>query len=99
MRSIWRGVMLLTMIFFADNAFGCSCGGGGELCQAYGSASAVFVGSAIAVRTAERKPTPDRDKIEWAPRTFKFSVEQAFLGGRRNGCRGGDRHGWRRLWL
>jgi hypothetical protein len=71
---------LLTIMLLADNAFACSCLGGGKPCEAYGSASAVFAGAVIAVRTADRKPTIEKDKIDLAPRTFKFSVEQEFLG-------------------
>jgi protocatechuate 3,4-dioxygenase beta subunit len=75
------GVALFVMMFSVANALGCSCMGPGTPCQAYGSASAVFVGTAIAVRTAERTADTDREGIDyWAPRTFKFTVEQSFLG-------------------
>jgi len=64
-------------------AFACSCGGGGTPCQSYGGASAVFIGTVIAVKSVE--PSTDkaveRSKTEWvAPRSFKFVVEQSFLG-------------------
>jgi hypothetical protein len=74
------GVALFVMIFSVANALGCSCGVPGTPCQGYGSASAVFVGTAIAVRTAERTANSDKDEDYWAPRTFKFTVEQSFLG-------------------
>ena len=62
------------------SAIGCSRIGPGTPCQSYGSASAVFVGTAITERTAERKPGTRPEEIDWTPRTFKFSVEQAFIG-------------------
>src|SRR6185295_12203766 len=71
---------LLILIWLNSYAFACSCIGPGKPCQAYGAASAVFVGTVIAVRTAERATPVNRDNIDWTPRTFKFSVEQSFLG-------------------
>src|SRR5436190_9903117 len=74
------GAVLLVMAGFVVGAFGCSCMGPGTPCQSYGSASAVFVGTPISVRTAEQTPGTKPDEIDWTPRTFKFSVEQSFLG-------------------
>ena len=79
--SCMVGVALFVMTLSVANALGCSCAGPGTPCQGYGSASAVFVGTAIAVRTVERTVNSDREEIDyWAPRTFKFMVEQSFLG-------------------
>lgn len=58
----------------------CTCGGAGKPCESYGEASAVFVGTAISFRDAERRKGGDREEFDWAPRTFKFSVEQPYLG-------------------
>jgi hypothetical protein len=83
------GVALFAIMFSVANAFGCSCAGPGAPCQDYGRAAAVFVGTAIAVRTVERLAPGDISRLRQAeqedidyraPRTFKFSVEQSFLG-------------------
>jgi hypothetical protein len=68
------GVALIVMVFSVTNAFGCYCNGGGTPCEDYGKAAAVFIGTPIALRTA------NRDEIGYGPRVFTFSVEQAFLG-------------------
>lgn len=74
------GFVLLLVILSATSAEACSCAGGASPCQEYGRASFVFVGTPIAVRTVERTATGDRDDDYWAPRTFKFAIETAFLG-------------------
>src|SRR5438093_2009502 len=71
--------IFMTMLT-TESVFGCSCGGGGTPCQGFGGASAVFVGTAIAVKTAERNPAAKPSEVDWAPRTFKFLVEQPYLG-------------------
>ena len=73
------GVALFWLMLSVTSAWGCSCGGGGSPCQNFGRASAVFVGTAIAVKTAPRPAERNREEY-WAPRTFLFSVEQTFLG-------------------
>jgi hypothetical protein len=72
---------LFVMMLCVSSVLGCTCAGPATPCQDYGRASAVFVGTAIAVRTFERTADSKSDRIEyWALRTFKFSVEQSFLG-------------------
>lgn len=72
-------VALCWLMFSVISAWGCSCAGGGSPCQDFGRAAAVFVGTAIAVRTTPRPADRNREEY-WAPRTFTFSVEQTFLG-------------------
>lgn len=81
MMSKWRlaGAPLLLGLCVV-RAVACSCAGPGIPCQDYGRASAVFIGTAIAVRTVERTTDRDGNGIDYWPRTFKFSVEQSFLG-------------------
>jgi hypothetical protein len=83
------GLALFTILLVSNNAYGCSCAGGGEpSCQSFGRSSAVFVGTVTGVRTAQQPQAPNREEleklrrgeIELTPRTFKFSVEVAFLG-------------------
>ncbi|HKR13263.1 MAG TPA: carboxypeptidase regulatory-like domain-containing protein [Pyrinomonadaceae bacterium] len=57
----------------------CSCAGSGTPCEAYGTANAVFVGTAVSVREAERPKPEDRDTWHYE-RAFKFTVEQSYLG-------------------
>jgi hypothetical protein len=82
------GLALVTMLVFSNTAKGCTCMGGEPPCQAFGRASAVFVGTVTGVRTA-KQPQPRnreeldslrRDEIYFTPRTFTFSVELGFLG-------------------
>ena len=82
------GLALVTTLVLFNTAKGCSCMGGEQPCQAFGRASAVFVGTVTGVRTA-KQPQPRnreeldslrRDEIDFTPRTFTFSVELAFLG-------------------
>ncbi len=82
------GVALFTILLLSNNAYGCSCMGGETPCQAFGRATAVFVGTVTGVRTAQQPQARNREEldklrraeIDWTPRTFKFSVELAFLG-------------------
>src|SRR4051794_5673147 len=79
-----RRLILLTGILAmfgvtSPAANACTCAGTGTPCDSYGSATAVFVGTATAVRESERVK-PDPNEIDWAPVTFKFSVEQSYLG-------------------
>ena len=80
-----RALCLLAITLFVamlttESVFGCSCMGGSTPCHAFGGSSAVFVGTVIAVKTAERNPAAKPSEVDWTPRTFKFSVEQAYLG-------------------
>lgn len=54
----------------------CSCFPVGPPCQAYGSASAVFAGTAVSMR----RVGPGEGEAEHRQRLFKFSVDQAYLG-------------------
>jgi len=72
--------MLFALMLPSVTVMACSCMGGGSPCQGYGGATAVFVGTVIDVRTKERTPTRDPREIDWSPRTFKFSIEEPFLG-------------------
>ncbi|HEV3468120.1 MAG TPA: carboxypeptidase regulatory-like domain-containing protein [Pyrinomonadaceae bacterium] len=60
----------------AGRASGCSCAVPGPPCQEYGRASAVFVGTVVGLQTSKR----GGGRYEFAPRVFRFSVEQAFSG-------------------
>ncbi len=80
------GIALVTMLVLFDRAQGCTCGGGGTPCLAFGEASAVFVGTVTGVvksapQTREQARAEKRAEIDWIPpRRFKFSVELSFLG-------------------
>jgi 5-hydroxyisourate hydrolase-like protein (transthyretin family) len=79
-----RGLLLTLACLFvvlgsARRADACSCAGTGAPCAAFGSASAVFVGTVTDAR--ERKfEAKNKDDIDWTPVVFKFSVSQAFSG-------------------
>src|SRR6266404_3039256 len=73
-------ITLFMAMLTTESVLGCSCMGGSTPCHAFGGSSAVFVGTAIAVKTAERNPAAKPSEVDWTPRTFKFSVEQAYLG-------------------
>lgn len=78
-------VVLLGILFVVSlsnqTVNACSCGGSGTPCESYGKASAVFVGTVVAVRENERPQKPDRNNdVYWPPMAYKFSVEQSYLG-------------------
>lgn len=75
--SIILTVCLLLFGFAVESVQACSCIGPRMPCDAYGSAAAVFVGTPVSVRLAERKKGED---LDWTPRAFKFLVEQSYLG-------------------
>ena len=54
----------------------CSCFPVGPPCQAYGSATAVFTGTAVSMR----RVGPNDAQAVYRARVFKFSVDQAYLG-------------------
>ena len=54
----------------------CSCFPVGPPCQAYGSAAAVFAGTAVSMR----RVGPGDPQAEHNVRVFKFSVDQTYLG-------------------
>jgi hypothetical protein len=61
------------------SATACSCGGSGSPCEAYGSAAAVFVGTPISARSNEPR-SRDQKVDDHLPTTYKFSIEQSYLG-------------------
>lgn len=73
--TVTVGLVLLNV----DSARACTCGGGKvEPCQAYGSASAVFVGT-----VADVAPTTTKygeGETEYRQRLFTFHVEESFSG-------------------
>lgn len=56
----------------------CSCMEPGAPCEAYGTAAAVFVGTAI--RAGEAEPSKDERELYRTGVVVKFSVEQSYLG-------------------
>ena len=46
---------VFALLLSATSAHACSCGGGGELCQEFGGASAVFVGTVTGVTKMPRE--------------------------------------------
>lgn len=68
----WLGVM-------APAAQACSCIAPGPPCDSYGTAAAVFVGTAMNVRRAEPPPEGNVQPINYR-RVFKFSVDQTYFG-------------------
>jgi hypothetical protein len=78
MRSVI--VLLGVIITLSYNVNACTCAGSGSPCESYGSAAAVFAGTVVSTRTNQRSKEAARAEDDWAPRAFKFSVEQAYLG-------------------
>ena len=63
----------------------CSCGRPAPPCQAYGEASAVFVGSVtdasvVSVEQEVYALGKGRDRIEYKEKVFRFSLEQVYKG-------------------
>lgn len=81
MRSkfILFGVSLFVALHCSVRAFACSCEKSGPPCKAFGEASAVFIGTVKGVREGARKQKPDGE-VDFTPRLFTFSVEEAFSG-------------------
>ena len=80
-----RLVVLLLGIMFvvsltSETANACSCGGGAAPCESYGTATAVFAGTVISFREPERTKPVDPSEGDWAPRGYKFSVQQSYSG-------------------
>lgn len=77
MRSVVVLLGILIVVFLSTpNVNACSCGGTGPPCESYGSAAAVFVGRVVAVREIDRS----KERDDWTPLAYKFSVEQSYLG-------------------
>jgi 5-hydroxyisourate hydrolase-like protein (transthyretin family) len=70
------GVLVLCGVV-SPTANACTCARPGTPCESYGAATAVFVGTATSAREADRG---NQKQIDWAPKAFKFSVEQSYLG-------------------
>lgn len=70
---------LFVVLVSAGRADACSCAGSGTPCAAFGSASAVFVGTVTDARQRKFEPK-EKDEIDWTPVVFKFSVSQTFSG-------------------
>jgi len=71
--------LIITFALASATVNACTCAGSDTPCESFGSADAVFVGTAVSARDNERKKE-NREDIDWTPRAFKFSVEQAYLG-------------------
>lgn len=72
---------LLLVLFSAARAEACTCMMPGPPCQAFGTASAVFVGTVTDVRTRKAKSVEAaRAEPDWWPVVVKFSVVQPFHG-------------------
>lgn len=71
--------ILALLTFVSPAAHACTCGGTGGPCESYGTAAAVFVGTAVNSYDIKLKESDPREAA-WTPRAFKFSVEQSYLG-------------------
>lgn len=77
MRSFLIATSAVALLaLFAAEATACSCAGELVPCQAYGQASAVFVGTVIEIRTIKLK----KDKYERQERTVRLSIDSPFRG-------------------
>ena len=80
--------IVIVLSFASRTVTACSCGSTGTPCESYGSAAAVFVGTVTGVmdnerpvkNSNERRKEEDSGEIDWVPMSYKFSVEQAYLG-------------------
>ena len=74
--------IVMCFCFASQTANACTCIGVGSACEAYGTAGAVFVGTVVSVREKERAKdiATARAEGDWGSRTYKFSVEQPYLG-------------------
>jgi hypothetical protein len=79
-RVAWLLGLLIVVLLSSPTANACTCGGGGGVCENYGTASAVFTGTVVSARETERPKQLKRDEIDWVPAGYKFAVEQSFLG-------------------
>jgi hypothetical protein len=64
----------------AARAEGCTCAMPGPPCQAFGAATAVFVGTVTDVGSRPRKAPAEGEETDWAPRVVTFTVTEAFSG-------------------
>lgn len=83
MRRRWLPFLLscpVVLLALAARAEACTCMMPGPPCGAYGSASAVFVGTADAVEGGPRKSGARGEGLDWTPRVVKFTVTEAFSG-------------------
>jgi hypothetical protein len=78
-RIILACLPFILLLLAPSRADACTCAGPVQPCEAYGQASAVFVGTVTGVKQRERKAAAGGE-YEFASLTVKFSVEQAFAG-------------------
>ncbi len=76
---------LLFVMLCAESVAACSCGGGGAPCEAYGKASAVFVGTVTSIKQrktesveVERKRADTGEYL--SPLIYTFVVHKSFSG-------------------
>ncbi|HYH86713.1 MAG TPA: carboxypeptidase regulatory-like domain-containing protein [Pyrinomonadaceae bacterium] len=78
-KFIFAVASLFVVLLFSGRALACSCAGPAQPCQAFGGASAVFIGTPTGMETRLMK-SGDKDEFDWTPRVYKFTVLQPFLG-------------------
>lgn len=71
---------LFLMLCASGRALGCSCITPGAPCQAFGSASAVFVGTVTGSGPRQHRQGEKAGDVDWTPVVFRFTVLQPFLG-------------------
>jgi hypothetical protein len=86
--ALYRGKIMRKLILLIGSlamlglvtpvANACSCIGPRTACEAYGTAAAVFVGTAV--RTGKAEPLKDKSESYGEPVVVKFAVEQSYLG-------------------
>lgn len=68
-------------LFVSSDAFACSCMSPGSPCEAFGKASAVFVGRAVSAADQHESEDEKGNKTIWLGRNIHFAVEKAYSGG------------------
>ncbi len=71
---------LTLLVVAAARVEACTCAGGDPPCEAFGGSAAVFVGTVTDITSTPRRAPGEGREAEWASRTVKFSVEEAFSG-------------------
>lgn len=79
--------ILMCLCIASQTANACSCISAGSACDAYGTASAVFVGTVVGLREKERpkdvataRRERDAGLSEWGSNFYKFSIVHPYLG-------------------
>jgi hypothetical protein len=94
------GFVFLLFLFAPAAAFGCSCGGESPPCEAFGSATAVFIGRVTGAKEQRRQKNEDGTTSTYQVGEIYFAVEQSFLGAKgstaviHSGTGGGDCGYW-----